>query len=329
MAKIGLLLLVLMGLLSSAVAAQAAAGGVSRREFERLTVFQRARYFEETIVEAARIAGVDPKLIWAIAYNETRFRPWLTSKKDARGLMQFIPSTAARFGLRDPFDAESSIVAAARYVKYLSSILGGRPDSVLAAYNAGEGTVLAYLNGKPLYLGNKTINVRGERTAGGVPPYPETVSYVEQGLRVCRWLEHRGQLPTKGAQVGLRSTRSDTASSSRQVISPPKIRGAQNQRGTSADIRSVNSRTPRSQDLPSLPGNDRDGAATETELVYYDPRSGNRFSIGPDGPRIRLGQPGPVIVSPETRPGSSGKARTTAVGAAAPSKFSDRFSPKR
>jgi hypothetical protein len=48
--------------------------------------------------------GVDPNVLWTIAYNETRFRPWLTSPKNAKGMMQFIPATAVRFDLSDPYN---------------------------------------------------------------------------------------------------------------------------------------------------------------------------------------------------------------------------------
>ena len=72
---------------------------VSRTTLARMDVLSRARLFEATIEKAARSEGVDPLILWTIAYNETRFRPWLTSPKNAQGMMQFMPATAARFGL--------------------------------------------------------------------------------------------------------------------------------------------------------------------------------------------------------------------------------------
>lgn len=158
-----------------------------------MDVHSRAALFEDAIVDAAREVGVDPKILWTIAYNETRFRPWLTSPKNAQGLMQFIPATASRFGLADPYEPRASIRAAARYVKYLNGLFDGRLDSVLAAYNAGEGTVLAYLNGRPLLANGKHINPTGQRSAGGVPPYRETVNYVANGRKIYRWLQARGK----------------------------------------------------------------------------------------------------------------------------------------
>lgn len=146
-----------------------------------MDVLSQAALFERTIADAARKEGVDPLVLWTIAYNETRFRPWLTSSRRAQGLMQFIPATAARFGLADPYEPTASIHAAARYVKYLGRLFDWRLDSVLAAYNSGEGTVAAYLYGKAFRSNGRLINASGSRTEGGVPPYQETLNYVSRG----------------------------------------------------------------------------------------------------------------------------------------------------
>jgi len=164
----------------------------TREQFSRLNVRTRAAYFENEILRAAQIEGVDPNVLWTNAYNETRFRPWLTSPKNAQGLMQFIPSTAARFGLENPYQPAPAIRAAARYIKVLSNLFGGRIDSILAAYNSGEGTVSAYLTGRTIRDGRKIINPKGIKTIGGVPPYTETIAYVGRGLKIYRWLIMRG-----------------------------------------------------------------------------------------------------------------------------------------
>ena len=103
---------------------------VSRTSLGRMDVLSRARLFEATIDKAAKSEGVDPLILWTIAYNETRFRPWLTSPKNAQGLMQFMPATAARFGLTDPYEPTSSLYAAAKYVKYLGRLFDWRLESV-------------------------------------------------------------------------------------------------------------------------------------------------------------------------------------------------------
>ncbi|MBA2379194.1 MAG: lytic transglycosylase domain-containing protein [Blastocatellia bacterium] len=158
-----------------------------------MDVLSRAALFEAVIAAAAQKEGVDPRILWTIAYNETRFRSWLTSPKNAQGLMQFIPTTASRFGLANPYEPNASIYASARYVKYLGGLFDSRLDSILAAYNAGEGTVSAYLHGRKIQSKGRVINPFGRRTMGGVPPYRETINYVSQGLKVYRWLETQGR----------------------------------------------------------------------------------------------------------------------------------------
>jgi soluble lytic murein transglycosylase-like protein len=94
--------------------------------------------------------------------------------------MQFIPETAIRYGLLNPHDPKAAIDAAARYLRDLLRKFDGRVDLAVAAYNAGEGAVDAFRTGRPLLLRTgKVINPRGLIT-GGIPPYPETRSYVNQ-----------------------------------------------------------------------------------------------------------------------------------------------------
>jgi hypothetical protein len=175
---------------------------IPHRSLARMDVLSRARLFEAIIERAAKSEGVDPLILWTIAYNETRFRPWLTSPKNAQGLMQFMPGTAARFGLANPYEPTSSSIAAARYVKYLGRLFDWNLESILAAYNAGEGTVTAYLQGRELRSNGKVINASRLRTANGVPPYKETIGYVSQGVQVYRWLQEQGRLgPPKNVPI--------------------------------------------------------------------------------------------------------------------------------
>ncbi len=185
---------------------------ISRSTLTRMDVLSRARLFEATIERAARSEGVDPLILWTIAYNETRFRPWLTSPKYARGMMQFMPATAARFGLVDPFEPTASLFAAARYVRYLGRLFDGKLESILAAYNAGEGTVFAYIQGRELRTNGKVINASRRRTTNGVPPYKETVGYVSQGVKVYRWLKEQGRL-SSFSQPGQIAKKTDLPSS--------------------------------------------------------------------------------------------------------------------
>jgi hypothetical protein len=162
--------------------------GVSKRRHLRIRQFsrmrERARMYEPFIAAAARKHGVDPRVLWTIAYLETRFRPELVSPARARGLMQFMPGTARRFNLINPYDGPAAIDAAARYVKELVGEFGERLDLVLASYNAGEGAVDCYRTGRTIRTSAvKVINPRGIKTSG-VPPYAETVAYVKRGLLV-------------------------------------------------------------------------------------------------------------------------------------------------
>ena len=148
----------------------------------------RAERYEPLFNSAALRHGVDARWLWIIAYLETRFRPESVSPKGARGMMQFIDATAARYDLVDPHDAATSVDAAARYVRDLQTRFGNRLDLILASYNAGEGAVDAYLKGYALRLPNgRVINPQGLKL-GGIPPYAETRNYVANGLNLARLL---------------------------------------------------------------------------------------------------------------------------------------------
>jgi len=158
---------------------------------------QRALVYEPFIAAAARKHGVDPRVLWTIAYLETRFRADQVSPKGARGLMQFMPSTAKRFNLTNSYDALQSIDAAARYVSQLTKQFNGRLDLVLASYNSGETAVDCFLNGRTVRtLSGRLINAYGIKT-GGVPPYSETQSYVRRGVLVFSRVTSAAVFPTE------------------------------------------------------------------------------------------------------------------------------------
>jgi soluble lytic murein transglycosylase-like protein len=104
--------------------------------------------------------GVDPYLIFCVMEQESHFNPRVVSSAGARGLMQLMPGTAARFGVRNVHDPAQNISGGTRYLKQLLRMFRGRVDLTLASYNAGEGAVMKY----------------GHR----VPPYRETRNYVRR-----------------------------------------------------------------------------------------------------------------------------------------------------
>jgi len=128
-------------------------------------------------IEAARY-NIDPDLVFALVWQESRWNLRAVSPKKARGPLQLMPGTAARFGVRDPHDPKEAARGGVAYLVWLLDRFGGNVSLALAAYNAGEFAVDAYLSGRPVVLrGGKIINARGIRT-NGIPPYQETENYV-------------------------------------------------------------------------------------------------------------------------------------------------------
>jgi hypothetical protein len=112
------------------------------------------------IVESGTRNGVDPVLLYAIMHQESTFKRRAISPKGARGLMQLMPGTAARYGVTNIFDPRQNIEGGARYMRFLLDTFDGDVDLALAGYNAGEGAVMKF----------------GYR----VPPYSETREYVRR-----------------------------------------------------------------------------------------------------------------------------------------------------
>ncbi|HEX4950859.1 MAG TPA: lytic transglycosylase domain-containing protein [Blastocatellia bacterium] len=118
------------------------------------------QHLDDLITQSAARNGLDRDLILAVMKQESSFNPQAISYKGARGLMQLMPATAARFGVRDIFDPAQNIEGGARYLRFLLNTFNGDVELALAGYNAGENAVFRY--------GNQ------------IPPYRETQDYVRK-----------------------------------------------------------------------------------------------------------------------------------------------------
>jgi len=113
--------------------------------------------------------GVEPRLALSVIHVESNFDPLARSPKDARGLMQLIPETAARFNVRNSFDPQQNVRGGLAYLRFLLAYYRGDVALALAAYNAGEKMVDRY---------------------GGIPPFAETRGYVQKVLALYGSVRH-------------------------------------------------------------------------------------------------------------------------------------------
>lgn len=126
-------------------------------------------YIFKLVTKLAPLYEVDPKLVMAIISVESGFNVRAISPKNAQGLMQLIPATARRFKVKNTFDAEDNIRGGIAYLQWLLTFFEGNVSFVAAAYNSGEGTVKKY---------------------NGIPPYPETRSYVKKIRKLYKKQTH-------------------------------------------------------------------------------------------------------------------------------------------
>ncbi len=136
--------------------------------FRYLVQHPHLKKFAPFLDQAARDYGVEPALLKAVMAAESGFNPTAVSPKGAIGLMQLMPATAERYGLAGDAkrsiqqkltDPKTNIRLGARYLRDLRQLFPGKPELVIASYNAGEGAVQKYRN--------------------AIPPYPETRNYVQ------------------------------------------------------------------------------------------------------------------------------------------------------
>jgi TPR repeat protein len=113
--------------------------------------------------------SVDPSLVMALIAVESKFDVYAVSPKNAQGLMQLIPATAERFGVKNTYNTLENLKGGLAYLRWLMAYFKGDVALVLAAYNAGEETVERYR---------------------GIPPYRETRNYVKQITSVYKKASH-------------------------------------------------------------------------------------------------------------------------------------------
>ena len=122
---------------------------------------------QELIREAATAYGLDPALVRAVVWVESRYNPYAVSPRGARGLMQLTAVTAREVGVTNPFDPRQNVFGGVKYLSRLIKRHDGDLALALASYNAGPENV---------------------RRFGGVPPFTETTEYLTRIRRRFRRL---------------------------------------------------------------------------------------------------------------------------------------------
>ncbi len=122
--------------------------------------------FNQLVSQVAARHQVDEKLVHAVIQAESAYRPNAVSTSGAVGLMQLMPATASRFGVQDSNNPEQNIDGGTRYLRHLLDLFPNNLDLAIAAYNAGENSVLRHNN--------------------SIPPYPETQNYVKQVMALYK-----------------------------------------------------------------------------------------------------------------------------------------------
>jgi soluble lytic murein transglycosylase-like protein len=154
--------------------------------YKRIQKTPNVKKFETLVLAEARRQQLDPALVKAVIAVESAYDPAAVSPKGAIGLMQLIPATAERYGIKTIEDPKSNIGGGTRYLKDLIEMFGGNLTLALAGYNAGEGAVRQYKN--------------------AVPPYPETQQYVKLVMQFYEYFGGRAGKMTRGPDGRIRLT---------------------------------------------------------------------------------------------------------------------------
>ncbi|CAA6815501.1 MAG: Membrane-bound lytic murein transglycosylase D precursor (EC [uncultured Thiotrichaceae bacterium] len=154
-------------------------------QYPREILLNKASKYQKSITDAARKNRVSPNLITAVITVESCFRSKARSRAGAAGLMQLMPATGRRFGVKDRYNHAHNIMAGTKYLKFLLNRFQGDVLLASAAYNAGEGAVDRH---------------------DGVPPYRETQAYVKKVLAVYKKLNAKQQ-PVQQQRIAAQPSR--------------------------------------------------------------------------------------------------------------------------
>ncbi len=149
-------------------------------ERKRTGMQTKPNRFSKEIYQAGNRHGVDRHLIQSVIQAESGFDPMAVSSAGARGLMQLMPETAAQYRVRNVHNPAQNIDGGTRHLKHLINKYDGNVKVALAAYNAGE-TVVAQYN--------------------GVPPFPETKTYIARVMEFYRELSGKKLRGNKRAVI--------------------------------------------------------------------------------------------------------------------------------
>ena len=140
----------------------------------RFVPVEKSRPYESLISEHAHLNGLRTELVRAVVQVESGFNPLARSPKGALGLMQLMPATIQRFGVRNAFNPVENVRAGSAYLRQLLDRYENNEELALAAYNAGPGAV--------------------DKHGQNVPPYKETRDYVTRINRMAgRPIQTRGK----------------------------------------------------------------------------------------------------------------------------------------
>ncbi len=160
---------------------------------------------DQLVREASSRHQLDPDFVSSVIKAESNFKPHAISRKGAQGLMQLMPQTAAKLGVKDAFDPQANVEAGTAHLSALLDLYHNDPIKALAAYNAGSHRVQQY---------------------NGVPPYHETRVYV---AKIVRDFNARKRAQMKAAEAANKSAGAAKKPTKKPAPTPPQRAGVSKQ----------------------------------------------------------------------------------------------------